>query len=93
MFALFELLHKTNIFVLFLLTSLLTLPSIAAGQTKTGSNAQANVQDATLIHRQYKPVVGQPHLDFILPSIDGDKNIQLSDYRGKKVLLLHFASW
>jgi hypothetical protein len=41
----------------------------------------------------YSPQVGQPHADFILPSIDDGSPIQLSDYRGKKVLLMHFASW
>ena len=35
---------------------------------------------------------GQMHPDFILPTIDG-KTLRLSDYRGKKVLLFHFASW
>jgi peroxiredoxin len=30
--------------------------------------------------------------DFLLPSIDGGFG-RLSDYRGKKLLLFHFASW
>ncbi len=30
--------------------------------------------------------------DFLLPTLDGDLG-RLSDYRGKKVLLIHFASW
>ncbi len=52
-------------------------------------------QVATAINYQYTPRQGKqvPHFDFILPSIDGGKMIQLSNYRGKKVLLLHFASW
>lgn len=41
----------------------------------------------------YAPKVGAPHADFILPSIDDGKPLQLSSYRGKKVLLMHFASW
>ena len=41
----------------------------------------------------YSPKVGQPHPDFILPSIEDGKPVQLSDFRGKKVLLMHFASW
>ncbi len=36
--------------------------------------------------------VGQMYPDFILPSLDGEP-IQLSDYRGRKTLLIHFASW
>ncbi len=35
---------------------------------------------------------GQIHPDFLLPKLDG-KFGRLSDYRGKKVLLIHFASW
>lgn len=41
----------------------------------------------------YKPVVGQPHPDFILPNIKDGSAVRLSDFRGKKVLLVHFASW
>ncbi len=35
---------------------------------------------------------GQMYPDFLLPKLDGDFG-RLSDYRGKKVLLVHFASW
>ena len=42
---------------------------------------------------QYKPTVGQPHPDFALPQIGTDNPVRLSDFRGKKVLLIHFASW
>lgn len=41
----------------------------------------------------YSPRVGKPHADFTLPSISGGKAVSLADFRGKKVLLLHFASW
>ncbi len=36
--------------------------------------------------------VGQMYPDFLLPTLDG-KNGKLSDFRGKKVLLINFASW
>ena len=36
--------------------------------------------------------VGQIYPDFRLPRLDGTFG-RLSDYRGKKVLLIHFASW
>lgn len=36
--------------------------------------------------------VGQMYPDFLLPKLDGGFG-RLSDYRGKKVLLIHFASW
>ena len=42
---------------------------------------------------RYAPEVGKPHPDFVLPSIEDGKPIQLSALRGKKVLLMHFASW
>jgi hypothetical protein len=29
----------------------------------------------------------------VLPSLDGTKTYALSDFRGKKVLLVQFASW
>jgi len=41
----------------------------------------------------YSPRVGEPHADFTLPSISGGKGVSLSAFRGKKILLLHFASW
>ncbi len=36
--------------------------------------------------------VGEAYRDFVLPTLEG-KDVRLSDYRGKKVLLIHFASW
>jgi hypothetical protein len=41
----------------------------------------------------YSPRVGRPHPDFTLPSIVDGQPISLSQFRGKKVLLVHFASW
>lgn len=39
------------------------------------------------------PRVGQRHPDFTLPAIRDRNPVSLADYRGKKVLLVHFASW
>ena len=69
------------------------LVSLVQSLTATGQQENLTSQNAVQIAQQYKPVKGQPHPDFILPSIEHGKTIQLSDYRGKKVLLLHFASW
>jgi len=35
---------------------------------------------------------GQVHPDFELPSLGGEL-VKLSDFAGKKVVLIHFASW
>lgn len=41
----------------------------------------------------YRPVVGERHPEFTLANIETGKPTSLSDYRGQKVLLIHFASW
>ena len=41
----------------------------------------------------YAPVVGEPHPDFTLPRIDTREAVSLAQFRGKKVLLVQFASW
>jgi hypothetical protein len=41
----------------------------------------------------YRPKVGERHPDFTLPAIGDRKPTALSDFRGKKVLLIQFASW
>ncbi len=37
--------------------------------------------------------VGNVHAEIVLPSLDGKKTYALSQFRGKKVLLIQFASW
>jgi hypothetical protein len=54
------------------------------------TNSIARCQEIT---SRYEPVLGKPHADFALPSIDDNSKITLSDFRGKKVVLIHFASW
>ena len=39
------------------------------------------------------PKVGERHPDFTLPALADGKPKSLSDFRGKKVLLIQFASW
>jgi hypothetical protein len=41
----------------------------------------------------YSPRVGQPHPDFVLPSITDGRPVTLTQFRGRKVLLIHLASW
>ena len=37
--------------------------------------------------------VGQPAPDFAVQSLDGGRTIRLSDFRGRRVLILTWASW
>ena len=39
------------------------------------------------------PRVGERHPDFTLPTIGDRTPVSLSNFRGKKVLLIQFASW
>ena len=41
----------------------------------------------------YAPKVGQRHPDFTLPTIGDRAPVSLSNFRGKKVLFIQFASW
>jgi hypothetical protein len=41
----------------------------------------------------YAPREGEPHPDFVLPRIDDGRPVRLSDFRGRKLLLIQFASW
>ena len=41
----------------------------------------------------YSPQVGRPHPDFVLPNLVDGSPVALSEFRGRKVLLIHFASW
>ena len=41
----------------------------------------------------YAPKVGEKHPDFTLPAIGDRTPTSLSNFRGKKVLLIQFASW
>lgn len=41
----------------------------------------------------YAPRVGRPHPDFTLPGIADSQPVSLSQFRGRKVLLIHLASW
>ena len=57
------------------------LTSLAAGVLAVHATAQSPWQ------------VGQPLPHVHLPTIDGDQEVDLSVFRGKKLLLLEFASW
>ncbi len=58
--------------------------SLALVLTAVGSGTDA---------RAAAPNVGERHPDFTLPGIADGKPVALSDFHGKKVLLIQFASW
>jgi hypothetical protein len=37
--------------------------------------------------------IGQVYPQVVLPSLDGKRAIALSEFRGRKVILIEFASW
>jgi tetratricopeptide (TPR) repeat protein len=41
----------------------------------------------------YPPDTGKPHPQIVLYTLEGDHTMALSKLQGKKVLLVHFASW
>jgi hypothetical protein len=43
--------------------------------------------------QDYAPKVGEPQPAFTLPDIQTGKPVALTEFRGKKVLLIQFASW
>ena len=58
------------------------------------SLAQATAQNQEpLVVTRYQSQPGTVHADFVLPRIEDGQPQRLSDLRGKKVLLVHFASW
>jgi hypothetical protein len=48
---------------------------------------------SSVLAEPYAPKIGQRHPDFTLPDIRTGRPVSLSDYLGKKVLLIHFGSW
>ena len=64
----------------------MALMSFCAGLTLMPVPARAD-QEPTI-----GTAVGEAYPDFVLPTLEG-QGVRLSDYRGKKVLLIHFASW
>lgn len=78
----------------FIFLSVLALVSCSSSVKKNGVNAQeqdtVRVQDT--LDRQYRVKVGDPAPDFEMTFPDG-KKIELSDLRGKVVMLQFTASW
>ena len=71
----------------------LSISKIAVGSLLAITFALLSPQSTYSQAARYAPVAGELHADFSLPSIEDRKAIKLSDFRGKKLLLFHFASW
>ena len=69
--------YETGIWIAALLPFVLALPANAEAQSAVQTVGRSP---------------GQVYPDFYLPKRDGGFG-RLSDFRGKKVLLIHFASW
>ena len=67
--------------------------SLSHGQAVDASEEASLETGIAPVQYAYSPENGKPHPDFVLPSIEDGSPVRLSDFRGKKVLLLHFASW
>ena len=60
------------------------------------SFADADAQRASLGSDRYADLgfrTGSAFPDIVLPEISTNKPTSLADFRGKKLLVLHFASW
>ena len=68
-----------------------TLTLAAAGSLALAAlfTFRSNAADELEVGRE----VGMSFPDFELPTIDGEGTVRLSDLRGKRVLLIEFASW
>ena len=59
------------------------LPLLLGGLFVSGIQAQS----------RYPVAVGDVHPDFTLVDVETGSPVSLSDYQGRKVLMIHFASW
>jgi hypothetical protein len=64
-------------------SAVVVLAASAVGLSVTGAAEGAG----------YGPKLGARHPEFTLPDIRTGRPVSLSDFRGQKVLLIHFASW
>jgi hypothetical protein len=55
--------------------------------------AGAALWSAAALADGYAPRIGEPHPDLTLPMLGDHRPVSLSQLRGRKVLLIHFASW
>jgi hypothetical protein len=67
---------------------------LALGLAATPLTATAqDASDAPALAPRPLPKVGRPYGELVLPTLDGSRTVSLDVYRGRKVLLIEFASW
>ena len=66
---------------------------VATVSAALAAPARAHDGPPTPLPPRPAPQVGQPFGPLVLPTLDGQRVVDLSVYRGKKLLLLEFASW
>ena len=63
------------------------------GMPHLGALATTVIASSPLAAGGYAIREGEAHPDFVLPSVRDTRPVALSQFRGKKVLLIHFSSW
>jgi peroxiredoxin len=87
--------HRGRLAALLAATLLIPAALLAYALASSGHSSGAAATTTTSVGPAFdarKAVVGQPVPDFALPSTGGN-TVQLSQFRGKPVLLTFFASW
>ncbi len=69
------------------------LASIQTAPPRAPVAAPADTADEQVLPRRAPPQVGEPFGPLVLPTIDRAAVIDLADYRGRRLLLIEFASW
>ncbi len=69
------------------LTLLMAVTSLVSSVVVCASLPTSAIAD------DYAPQLGAQHINFTLPTIDDGRPVSLEQFRGKKVLLIQFASW
>lgn len=67
----------------------ITLKRLSLAAILLATSLPAMAKDAV----RFPPKVGKPHPPLALWNLSHDETVSITAFRGKKVLLIHFASW
>ncbi len=90
--------RKGLLFATILLTSLLVVASVDAqfrpfGKKGAGKKGERNTPPARGERVKTTIKTGDPAPDFVLPTLKGKETVRLSDFQGKKPVVLIFGSY